>query len=195
MRPTLTKGQFLGTKSGRVITCMFNPSTLTWSTGFTHGEHTVPLRSHPIYGGGAGKGKSLTIDLHLDADRGRSRPKFPLDLITGIPPTGAADRDIMPEVNELESMALPYDVAQDGAYGVPESFLFTFGTIFRGEVLVEDVDVNVSDMFPDLRALRADVRLTLQVVAHYNQTTWRFLSARGSDIKAPPPIDPWEGIE
>jgi hypothetical protein len=176
----LVRGRMIGAKSRRVIPFMYNPTELPSSHGWSHGRQGVPGRSHPVYGGGEGTAETFTVVLFLDGDRGRSDARARADgsRAASGPPVPI---DVMPEVNALRSLVKPHDPNMDGAYGVPENVFVSMGTLLRAECSVHRVAPVITEMLPDLTALRATVTVDLEIVANSNQTTWLFLSSEPSN--------------
>ncbi len=180
-QPKTRKGRFVAKSTGIVIPFMFNPSEIPFDHGWSWGEQPIPGRSHPHISGGAGDAEVWVMDLHFDGDRGRvgTRPRFEGGLINPfVPDVGL---DVMPEINTIRQTVLPNDPDLGEAYGTPDSYLCSFGSIFRGEILVRNISGVITYMTPKLEAVRGDVSVTFTILRRFNRTNWIFINEEVSN--------------
>ncbi len=177
--PKLTKGRIVGMSTGIVRYFMFNPTEVRITGGWIWGRESIPLRSHDHRLGGAGSGELVEFTLWFDGDRGRiaNRPRFvDVGTSTADPNVPVVPLDVMPEINTFRSIVLPHDADLGEAYGTPDTFLLSMGTVFNGLVKGETTGLTVLEWTKDLGALRATLDLVFGVVERTNVTDWIFIN-------------------
>lgn len=177
--PKADRGRFIGMRSRRVIPFMFNPDVISIDHGWSWGSHTPFGRSHPLYGGGVGEDEIISFTLYFDGDRGRSDSKLSFVAAESGHPNPYQDvpLDVMPEINRVRAMKLPYDDEYGIAYNMPETFFLSIGKSLRAEVSIRSVGTKLTAFLPiDLAVLRGETTITCHIEHMANQTSWAFSS-------------------
>lgn len=156
-----TKGSLTVVETGQRVPFMFNPTNVGSTKAISYAEQLVPGVSDPVIQYAAGGVRTISMELYLDGDRGRNRPR-PLNAIRQSDNLNAVN--IADEIQFYQSLLYP--IHRDGTRFTdvyPPTVLFSFGPLYQGvPCVVSGADDTVTFWTPDLRPIRATIRLELK---------------------------------
>ena len=188
--PDKGKITFIGEDENLAVTFMYNPAEWTRQHGFSHGQQAIPGRSHPMYGGGAGDEESFSFMLQMDADRGNYERR------KGENPNGN-DFEVFdamvqqdgrnfytegPDISQLENLRPLIDSffqfvhpegfsnQPGGEYGVPARIYLDLGSVFQGEIGIDNMEEGIFHTGVKLNVMKANLRINGHVIEHSNVT-------------------------
>lgn len=181
---------FIGQDENLAVTFMYNPGEFTRRGGFAHGSQRIPGRSHPMYGGGAGDEESISFTLQMDADRGnyeKRKSQYPngndfevFDAL--VQQDGRNFYTEGPDISQLENLRPLIDSffqfirtegfsnQPGGEYGVPARIFLDLGSVFQGEIGIDNMEEGIFSMGVKLNVMKANLRIQAHVVENSNVT-------------------------
>lgn len=184
---------FIGEDENLAVTFMYNPAEFTRRHGFAHGRQAIPGRSHPMYGGGAGDEESISFTLQMDADRGnydRRKSQNPngndfevFDAL--VQQDGRNFHTEGPDISQLENLRPLIDSffqfvkpegfsnQPGGEYGVPSRIFLDLGSVFQGEIGIDNIEEGIFHTGVKLNVMKANLRIQAHVIEQSNVTDVR----------------------
>ncbi len=178
---------FIGQDENLSVTFMYNPGEFTRRAGFAHGKQSMAGRSHPMYGGGAGDEESISFTLQMDADRGnyeRRKSENPNgnDFQVFDALVQQDSRNLGADLSQLENLRPLIDSffqflrpegfsnQPGGEYGVPARIYLDLGSVFQGEIGMDNIEEGIFSMGVQLNVMKANLRIQAHVIEQSNVT-------------------------